>query len=136
MRFAVLFAAAFALHAQDSSPCSDCAVKFPQRSKGAWNGWSPSLTNTRFQTANTAGLTLDQVRKLRLKWAFGFDGDMIVFSLPSVIGNNIFVGSASGLVHALDARSGCEHWSFKADDGVRTATVLSGKSLLFGDRGG
>jgi polyvinyl alcohol dehydrogenase (cytochrome) len=64
------------------------------------------------------------------------DGDMIVFSLPSVTGNNIFVGSASGLVHALDARSGCEHWSFKADDGVRTATVLPGKSLLFGDRGG
>jgi len=95
--------------------CSDRAVKIGGSFASDWNGWSPSPTNTRFQTAAAAGLTLDQVRKLKLKWAFGFDGDTIVFAQPSVIGNNLFVGSASGKVHALDARTGCTHWTFQAE---------------------
>ena len=105
---------------------------------GAWNGWSPSATNTRFQ--ENPGLTVDQVSKLKLKWAFGFEGDTIVFSLPSVIGSNVFVGSNSGKVHALDTQSGCTRWTFQAEAGVRSAivTVPIGQThaLLFGDRGG
>jgi polyvinyl alcohol dehydrogenase (cytochrome) len=105
---------------------------------GAWNGWSPSATNTRFQ--ENPGLSVDQVSKLKLKWAFGFEGDTIVFSLPSVIGSNVFVGSNSGKVHALDTQSGCTRWTFQAEAGVRSAivTVPIGQThaLLFGDRGG
>lgn len=120
--------------------CSDRAVKIGGSFASDWNGWSPSPTNTRFQTAAAAGLTLDQVRKLKLKWAFGFDGDTIVFAQPSVIGNNLFVGSASGKVHALDARTGCTHWTFQAESAVRPAIAVvpigSVHALLFGDRGG
>jgi polyvinyl alcohol dehydrogenase (cytochrome) len=136
MRSALLFTTATALYAQDATLCPDRAVSLPASFKSAWNGWSPASTNTRFQSADAAGMTLEQVRKLKLKWAFGFEGDTIVFSLPSVVGNNVFVGSASGKVHALDARTGCTRWTFQASDGVRTAIVLSGKSLLFGDRSG
>jgi polyvinyl alcohol dehydrogenase (cytochrome) len=136
MKFEFLLACAAAACAQDASLCPDRSVSIPASLKNTWNGWSPAPTNSRFQSAEAAGLTVEQVRKLKLKWAFGFEGDTIVFSLPSAIGNNIFVGSASGKVHALDARTGCRRWMFQASDGVRTAIVLSGKSLLFGDRGG
>jgi polyvinyl alcohol dehydrogenase (cytochrome) len=136
MKLFLSVAFVIALQAQDPSLCADHTVAIPASLKGAWNGWSPSSDNSRFQPAEVAGLTLDQVRRLKLKWAFGFEGDTIVYSLPSVIGNNVFVGSNSGRVHALDARTGCTHWMFQAGDGVRTAIVLSGKTLLFGDRSG
>jgi len=102
-----------------------CADRTVAMAGGGWNGWSPEPTNTRFQRTEAAGLTVDGVGKLRLKWAFGFEGDTIVFSQPSVIGNNIFVGSNSGRVHALDAATGCTRWMFQADAGVRSAKVAS-----------
>jgi polyvinyl alcohol dehydrogenase (cytochrome) len=37
-----------------------------------WNGWGASLANARFQSAEEAGLTPEQVPKLKVKWAFGF----------------------------------------------------------------
>jgi len=113
-----------------------CADRTVSMAGGGWNGWSPEPTNTRFQSTEAAGLTVEAVGKLRLKWAFGFEGDTIVFSQPSVIGSNIFVGSNSGRVHALDAATGCTRWMFQADAGVRSAIVTDGKALLFGDRGG
>lgn len=119
--------------------CSEKTVKIAGALPSDWNGWSPSITNTRFQSAAAAGLTVAQVQKLKLKWAFGFEGDSIVFALPSVIGNNLFVGSASDKVHALDARTGCEHWMFQAESAVRPAIAMvpvgAAHALLFGDRG-
>src|SRR5580700_1105634 len=41
-------------------------------SEPGWNGWGNDSSNTRFQSAKDAGLTGDQVPKLKLKWAFGF----------------------------------------------------------------
>ena len=118
----------------------DQAVKIAGTLPSDWNGWSPAATNTRFQNAAAAGLTVAQVQKLKLKWAFGFEGDTIVFAQPSVIGNNLFVGSASGKVHALDARTGCTHWTFQAESAVRPAIAMvpvgAAHALLFGDRGG
>jgi polyvinyl alcohol dehydrogenase (cytochrome) len=133
--FAVLMGA---IHAQ--AVCGDKTVKIGNPAASDWNGWSPAATNTRFQNSNAAGLTVAQVQKLKLKWAFGFEGDTIVFAQPSIIGNNLFVGSASGKVHALDTRTGCTHWMFQAESAVRPAIgmtpVGSVHALLFGDRGG
>jgi len=42
-------------------------TKFDLRSGPAWNGWGRELTNTRFQTEAQAGLTADQVPRLKLK---------------------------------------------------------------------
>ena len=47
-----------------------------------WNGWSHANSNSRFQTAANAALTVDQVKRLELKWAFAFDGDVSTFTLP------------------------------------------------------
>ena len=65
-------------------------------SRGNWNGWSPDTSNTRYQTAEQAGLTTDQVRHLKLKWAYGFSGDITSFAAPYRPGGNPFHGERWG----------------------------------------
>jgi polyvinyl alcohol dehydrogenase (cytochrome) len=120
--------------------CADRSVKIAGAPKSVWNGWSPGIGNARFQTAEAAGLNVDQVRGLKLKWAFGFDGDVTAFAPPTVIDGQVFVGSAAGLIHALRAESGCLQWVFQANGPVRSAIAevpLGGRhALLFGDMTG
>jgi polyvinyl alcohol dehydrogenase (cytochrome) len=117
--------------------CADRSVSVIDVTKASWNGWSPSRDNARFVPGPLAGLTAEQVPKLKLKWAFGFEGDVSAFSQPTVIGNQIFVGSASGVVHALRADTGCLQWTFQANGPIRSAIVATpfegGHLLLFGD---
>lgn len=105
--------------------CADSAPLPAVLSGPAWNGWSTSLTNSRFQPADQARLTADALPRLRLKWAFGFPGASSARALPSVIGGRLFVGSENGVVYSLDARTGCAHWSFAAKAGVRTGMVVA-----------
>ena len=119
--------------------CADRTVKIAAKPKASWNGWSPEPTNTRFQAA--AGLTIDQVKNLKLKWAFGFDGDVNAFAPPAILDDQMFVGSAGGAIQALDAKTGCIRWIYAADGPVRTAMLVAprgaGKySLLFSDQTG
>ena len=87
-----------------------------------WNGMSPDpTTSARFQPAAAAGLSVEQVPRLRRKWAFGFPDGSAVRGQPTVAGGRVFVGSDNGMVYALDARSGCVHWSFEAGKAVVTA---------------
>ena len=65
----------------------------------AWNGWGAGLRNTRFQSAEAAGLTPDDVPRLTLKWAFGFPGVSASGSQATVVGGRVFVGSRNGLVY-------------------------------------
>ena len=101
--------------------CADRNVNFTSIPKGAWNGWSPTTENTRYQTREAAGLTAEQVPRLKLKWTYGFEGDVNAIGAPTVIGKYLFVGSAGGAVQALDTRSGCVHWIFQAEGPVRSA---------------
>ena len=89
-----------------------------------WNGWGANLSQHRFQPADTARLPADQVPRLKLKWAFGFPGVNRAFAQPTVVGGRVFVGSATGIVYSLNAGSGCQHWSFKADAPVRAAITI------------
>ncbi len=119
-----------------ASFCSDRKVTVSDNSKFVWNGWSPSGDNTRFQPATVAGLTVDQIKRLKLKWAFGFDGDVTAFGAPAVFDNQIFVGSAGGLIHAMRADTGCLQWVYQAEGPVRAAIQVvpygSTHALLFG----
>jgi polyvinyl alcohol dehydrogenase (cytochrome) len=90
-----------------------------------WNGWGNDASNARFQNAKAAGLTAADVPKLTLKWAFGFPGATSASGQPTVAAGRVFVGNVNGMVYALDARTGCTHWSFKADGGVRTAISIA-----------
>jgi polyvinyl alcohol dehydrogenase (cytochrome) len=108
-----------------------------------WNGWGGSVANTRYQPAEKAGLTAANVPRLTLKWAFGFPGVNSARAQPAVAGGRIFVGSESGDVFALNAKTGCTHWSYHAQAGIRTAVSIgpytngtaSGFAVYFADGG-
>lgn len=123
-----------------SAYCADRNVKLAASPKTEWNGWSPGANNARFQPAQEAGLTIDQVGRLKLKWAFGFDGDVTAFAPPTVIDGQLFVGSAAGLIHAMRAETGCLQWVFQANGPVRSSIVSvplgRQNALLFGDMTG
>ena len=89
-----------------------------------WNGWGAGLANTRYQTASFASLTAEQVSKLKLKWAFGFEGALAARTQPSIVGGILFTGSERGDVLALDARTGCTYWTYRAQAAVRTAMTV------------
>jgi polyvinyl alcohol dehydrogenase (cytochrome) len=112
-----------------------CSGNAPVAAAGHdWNGWSADLENTRFQTASAAGLTAEQVPKLKLKWAFGLPEGFSAFAQPSIVNGRVYVGSAAGVVYSLDAATGCTYWTFEANGGVRSAiTIGPGDVAYFGD---
>lgn len=120
-----------------SAFCSANVAILSGASSDTWAGWSPSASNARYQGAEQAGLTSGQVRHLKLKWTLGFPGDVTAFAAPTVVKGTLFVGSASGAVEAVDAKTGCIHWLFQANGPVRAAIlpVESGSttSLVFTD---
>jgi polyvinyl alcohol dehydrogenase (cytochrome) len=89
-----------------------------------WNGWGVNTANSRYQDAAMAGLGAADVPRLKVKWAFGFPGELSVDSQPTMAGGRVFVGTQSGTVYALSAATGCVHWTFKADAAVRAAVSV------------
>lgn len=87
----------------------------------SWTGWGVNASNTRFQTVKDAGLTPDSVKRLKLKWAFGYPGGLSAYGQPTVFAGRVFVGTDIGYIYALDAQTGCVHWSYKAKAAVRNA---------------
>ena len=99
-----------------------------------WTGWSPDLENTRFQGSSAAGLSFEQTPKLTLAWAFGAAGANMSRAAVTIAGGWLFTGSLDGNVYALDAKTGCTHWSFKPAGRVRGAIPLAevdGRTLAF-----
>jgi polyvinyl alcohol dehydrogenase (cytochrome) len=87
----------------------------------AWNGWGVDIANSRFQSAKAAGLTAEQVPRLKLKWAFGYPNGLSAFGQPSVVSGRVFVGTDIGYIYSLDARTGCVYWSYQTKGSVRNA---------------
>lgn len=88
-----------------------------------WNGWGVDVFNTRYQSAEQAGISADQVPELKVKWVFGLPMDFRA-SQPTVAGGRVFIGSTKGRVYALDAKTGCLYWSVKTSGGVRSTLVV------------
>jgi polyvinyl alcohol dehydrogenase (cytochrome) len=105
-----------------------------------WNGWSPGLTNSRFQDAASAGLAAADVPKLKLKWAFNLGDVTMARSQPAIAGGRVFIGSQTGAVYSLDADTGCTRWGYQAGTGIRTGVALGDAkgvaAAFFGDTGG
>lgn len=91
-----------------------------------WDGWGVAGDNGRMQSSARAELGAVEVSRLELKWAFGFPGATAANAQPTVAAGRVFIGGEKGLVHALDARSGCSYWTFQADAAVRSAIVVGG----------
>ena len=117
-------------HALDTAPaaaamCKESAPEFGDPSGGAqWNGWGHDLLNTRFQSAEKAGISAADVPRLKVKWAFGFPASLDSNAHASVANGRVFVGSPAGTVYALDAATGCIRWYFNAERGVRGAISI------------
>ena len=102
-----------------------------------WNGWGLDVRNRRYQ-AEPGGITAANVANLRLKWAFGVADATQSRSQPAIVGGRLFMGSQSGTIYALDAVTGCTHWTYKAQAGVRTAISVgpvgaAGHAIYFAD---
>jgi polyvinyl alcohol dehydrogenase (cytochrome) len=117
-----------------SAHCTGTAPSL-SRTEPSWNAWGIDSSNSRFQSAAAAGITGQDVPKLKLKWAFGFPGATTAFGTPTLYGGRVFVGSADGNVYSLNSQSGCIYWIYKANDGVRTAIIIGdhGQTAWFGD---
>ena len=129
--------ARYAAHASAQTPKADGACPGGNREavrvdSKSWPGWSPALDNARYQPA--PGLSLEQAKKLRPAWVFGFAGAQSVRGAVTAAGGRLFLGGANGSVFALDAKTGCTHWTFQAAGPVRAAVTLAnhdGKTLVF-----
>lgn len=99
-----------------------------------WNGWGGNPSNDRYKTAS--GLKAADVPKLKLKWAFGYPGGLSAFGQPTVVSGRVFVGTDTGYVYSLDAKTGCVYWSYQAKgtvrSAVRVAPVKGGTALHWG----
>jgi polyvinyl alcohol dehydrogenase (cytochrome) len=105
-----------------AAACRPSQAPFLGPGSGDWSAWGVGAANDRYQ--RQPGIAAGQVPALRLKWAFGFEGETSAAAQPTIAGQRVFVGSASGRVYSLGLRDGCTHWIFKADAGVRTAITI------------
>jgi polyvinyl alcohol dehydrogenase (cytochrome) len=103
-----------------------------------WNGWSTSLTNSRFQDAASAGLKASDLSKLKVKWAFNLGAVTMARTQPTIVGGRVFIGTLTGAVYSLDAETGCTYWGFKANgvrSGVTVAEANGTPAVFFADGG-
>jgi polyvinyl alcohol dehydrogenase (cytochrome) len=116
------------------APAAMCTAPLPEFTNPIasplWNGWGQNLANTRFQTAEQAGITPANVSQLKVKWAFGFPATLDANAHPTLASGRIFIGSTSGMVYSIDAASGCIRWYFKAGSAFAYAVdAMTGKQF-------
>jgi polyvinyl alcohol dehydrogenase (cytochrome) len=102
-----------------SQPAFSASANTPE-----WNGWSTTITNSRFQDAASAGLTAADLGRLKLKWAFNLGDVTEARSQPAVFGRYVFIGATTGALYALDADTGCTLWGFAAASGIRGGVAI------------
>ena len=119
-----------------SAPFGSAAFKTAMNAP-RWNGWSTSVTNSRFQDARNAGLSPNNVTRLKLKWAFNLGSVTMARSQPTIVGGRVFIASQTAAVYSLDAGSGCTHWGFRAAAPIRSGVTLGDANgtpaVYFGD---
>lgn len=87
-----------------------------------WNGWGRDIDNSRYQPE--PALRASDVEKLKLKWAYGYQGGAGL-GQPTIVDGRVFTTSSAGRVYSIDAKSGCTYWSFDAPVGSRTAISIA-----------
>lgn len=87
-----------------------------------WNGWGRDLSNSRYQPK--PGFNAEDTKKLKVKWSFAYPNGRHN-SQPTLVGEQVLVSAAPGRVYSLDAETGCTHWVYDPDAGVR-ATMSVG----------
>ena len=120
-------------NSRSSTDLNFCEYTQKNHKEALWNGWGNDKNNSRFQKKTS--ITKENVNKLNLSWAFGFEDSVRVRSQPLITSDTIYIGTQSGKVYALSLSDGCIFWSFRAKAEVRGAVLLSEdkKSIFFSD---
>ena len=105
--------------------CEGEVAQFDRSRLPSTLGWGIDRRNTRFQPAARGGLSAPQSERLELKWAFAYPNAIQARSQPTVAGGTVFIGSQNGTVYALDSRSGCMKWTFRATAEIRTPVIVN-----------
>lgn len=123
--------------------CTEQLLMSDPKTSPSWTGWGNGPQNLRFQPGAQAKLTPKELPQLELKWAFGYANVSSALSQPIVVGGRLFAPSENGHVYALNARTGCRYWTYKAQAGVLTAMTTgayrdaagdTALALFFGDQ--
>ena len=99
----------------------------------SWNGWGSDHRNAR--AALDAGLSAENIDRLRLKWVLGLPGEDQPRAQPAVVSGRLFVGNKAGAIYSLDASSGCSYWTYLPRNGVRSALSVGPINLPGGGDG-
>ncbi len=110
-----------AAQSQDPPACTAAA---PPAVAPPVPSWGVDARATRLIPAAAAQLPVQDIARLKLKWALNFHGAIRARSQPTFGLGMMFVGSQDGSVFALDPSSGCLRWKFRAGAEVRTPVVL------------
>jgi polyvinyl alcohol dehydrogenase (cytochrome) len=111
---------------QPAAPmCHGEAAVFDYGESPIWKSWGLTPENTHAISGDLAGISRNNVRDLKLKWAFAFPSSLRARSHPMYAAGALFIGSQDGTVFALERRTGCIRWSFSAPAEVRNAIVIS-----------
>jgi polyvinyl alcohol dehydrogenase (cytochrome) len=132
------FATGKKVGAGNTQVANQCRASAPMRDPAAgpsWNGHGNGPAATRFQDAKSGGITAADLPRLKLKWAFGYANVGAARAQPTLAGGRLFVASENAEVHALDPKTGCTYWTFKAQAGVRTAPSVAPYRAASGKRG-
>ncbi len=121
-----------------SSYCSDRIVRegtiFASK-------WGSDLQNSARVEDGHSKINAGNVSSLVLDWAFELPNAADARSQPVIMGDTLFIASTAGDLFALNRRTGCIKWHYKAPVPLRTAITLgsvkSGDAdqtwLFFGD---
>jgi len=115
-------AAAAASASRAANMCSAATPTADPMQGPRWMAWGNDATNGRY--AAQGGLTAVDLPRLKLKWAFGYEGASSARVQPALAGGKLFAASDNAELHALDPKTGCTYWTFKADAGVRSALTV------------
>jgi len=111
---------------QQSGPAGTdtmCTTHGPiQASAFDWPSLGLDENSSRFQP--NPGFRAADVSRLKVKWAFSMAGG----SLPTVVGDWLFVTNRGGKFYALDAKTGCVHWALE-DAASRTTPMVIRSSI-------
>jgi len=78
--------------------------------------------NSRYMSAEQAGLGKDDMGGLELAWAIGFPGAGALRSSPVLVGDTLFyAANGTRKIFALDAESGCARWVFDSPTRLRSS---------------
>jgi polyvinyl alcohol dehydrogenase (cytochrome) len=106
----------------------------------AWSSWGGNFANTRFQSEKDSGLRVEDLPRLKLKWAFAFPDTSTMRSQPAVYRGRVIAGGQDGSVYALDMRTGCVYWTTTVQSQVRSGITVGeaggSPAVFFGDSAG